>query len=325
MCISVCEDDTATRLGEIVIMNAISKDWDALSQQFSAVAEHAGKFVVAVHGGNRVGASGLLWRAGLVVTTSHTLRRTEGIEVNFGEKSGVKAQFLGRDSGTDVAVLRLDNAVSAPPAQLGDGSGLRVGQVVMGVGRSRLNDLAASAGIIARLGAPWQTWRGGRIDSLLRPDVTLYPGQSGSALIDSGGRVLGMNTSALARAATITVPTATVERVINEIVEHGGVFRPYLGLAMQPVAVPEDLARKLKSERKSALMVMQVEPGSPSAEAGFTLGDLILSVNGQPVIGIDEIQQALRQAKRGDSVELGYARAGQPGSAKVKLADRLAR
>jgi S1-C subfamily serine protease len=85
------------------------------------------------------------------------------------------------------------------------------------------------------------------------------------------------------------------------------------------------LARKLKSEQKSALMVMQVEPGSPSAEAGFTLGDLILSVNGLPVMGIDEIQQALRQAKRGDSVELGFARAGQPGSAKVKLADRLAR
>ena len=306
-------------------MSTISKDWDALSQQFSAVAEQAGKFVVAVHGGNRVGASGLLWRAGLVVTTSHSLRRTEGIEVNFGEKSGVKAQFLGRDSGTDVAVLRLDNAVSAPPAPHGDGSGLRVGQLVMSVGRSRLNDLAASGGIIARLGAPWQTWRGGRIDSLLRPDVTLYPGQSGSALVDSGGRVLGMNTSALARAATITVPTATVERVVNEIVEHGGVFRPYLGLAMQPVAVPEDLARTLKSEQKSALMVMQVESGSPSGEAGFTLGDLILSVNGQPVTGIDDIQQALRQANRGDSVELGYARAGQPGSAKVKLSDRLAR
>jgi len=305
--------------------NAIHKDWDALSDQFSAISQEAGKFVVAVHGGHRIGASGILWRPELVVTSSHALRHTEGIEVAFGAKSSLKTRFLGRDSGTDLAVLRLDGAVSEAPAQSYDGAGLRVGQFVLAVGRSRLNDLAASAGIIARLGAAWQTWRGGRIDRLLRPDVTLYPGQSGSALVDSRGRVLGMNTSGLARAATITVPTATIERVVNEIVEHGGVFRPYLGLAMQPVAMPEELARKLKIERESALMVMQVDPGSPSAEAGLMLGDLILTVNAQAASGIERIQQALGQAKRGDTVELGYARAGQLAAAKVKLADRPAR
>ena len=305
--------------------NAIHKDWDALSDQFSAIAQEAGKFVVAVHGGHRIGASGILWRSELVVTSSHALRQTEGIEVAFGAKSSLKTRFLGRDSGTDVAVLRLDSAISEAPAQPHDGAGLRVGQLVLAVGRSRLNDLAASAGIIARLGAAWQTWRGGRIDSLLRPDVTLYPGQSGGALVDSRGRVLGMNTSGLARAAAITVPTATIERVVNEIVEHGRVFRPYLGLAMQPVAMPEELARKLKIERESALMVMRVDPGSPSAEAGLMLGDLILTVNAQAVGGIERIQQALGQAKRGDTVELGYARAGQLASAKLKLADRPAR
>ena len=131
-----------------------------------------------------------------------------------------------------------------------------------------------------------------------------------------------MNTSGLARAATITVPTATVERVVGEILEHGSVFRPYLGLAMQPVAVPKELASKLKLDRESALMVMQVEPGSPSAVAGMTLGDIILSVNGQPATGIEHIQQALGSAKRGDTAELGYARGGQLASAKVKLAGR---
>jgi len=94
---------------------------------------------------------------------------------------------------------------------------------------------------------------------------------------------------------------------------------------MQPVAMPEELARKLKIERESALMVMQVDPGSPSAEAGLMLGDLILTVNAQAVAGIERIQQALGQAKRGDTVELGYARAGQMAAAKVKLADRPAR
>lgn len=304
---------------------SIHNEWDRLSDQFASVAQEAGKFVVAVHGGHRVGASGVLWRAGLVVTTSHTLRRTEELEIAFADKSTTSARFLGRDAGTDLAVLRLEKDVSANTAPLSDGTGLHVGQLVLSVGRSRLNDFAASAGIIARVGGPWQTWRGGQIDSLLRPDVTLYPGLSGSALIDSRGRVLGINSSALARAATITIPTVTVERVVNEIVEHGGVFRPYLGLAMQAVSVPEDLRTKLKLDRDSALMVMQVDEGSPSAQAGITLGDIVLSIDGQPAPGIDRIQHALRQAKRGASVDLGYARAGQLASTKVKLAERPTR
>jgi len=301
--------------------NAIHSEWNMLSNQFADVAEQASKSVVAVHGGRRVAGSGIVWRAGVVVTASHMLRHSEDIEVTFADKSRQKASLSGRDPGTDVAVLRLGGAnpgVSIDPG----GADLRVGQVVLAVGRSSLGDLAASAGIIARLGAAWQTWRGGKVDSLLRPDVTVYPGQSGSALIDSRGQVLGMNTSALARAAAITVPTVTVERVLSEILEHGGIFRPYLGLAMQPVPLPDELAKQLEGERDSGLMIMQAEPGSPSAEAGLMLGDLIVSINGHPVNGIEQLQQALSAGKRGDSVELGYVRGGNITSAKVKLADR---
>jgi S1-C subfamily serine protease len=257
-----------------------------------------------------------------VVTASHMLRSTDHIDIIFGDQSRAPASFVGRDPGTDVAVLRLENASLGTPAQLSEAPKLRLGQLVLALGRSRLGDLAATSGIIARLGAPWQTWRGGKIDRLLRPDVTLYPGQSGSALVDSSAKVLGMNTSALARGAAITVPTATVERVVDEILEHGSVFRPYLGLAMQPVALPKELAGKLKIARESALMVMQVEPDSPSAKAGMMLGDIILGINSQPAAGIEDIQQALRSAKRDDSVELEYARGGQLASTKMKLADR---
>ena len=192
----------------------------------------------------------------------------------------------------------------------------------MAVGRSALGDLSASAGIIARLGASWQTWRGGRIDRLLRPDVTLYRGQSGGALVDSRARVLGMNTSALARSATITVPNSTVDRVIDEILQHGGVFRPYLGLAMQPIPIPADLRAKLNLHSETALIVMQVEASSPSAEAGLTLGDVIVGIAGTSVQGIEHIQHALSTAKRGDSLDLEYIRGGQLASVKVKLADR---
>jgi S1-C subfamily serine protease len=302
--------------------NAIHTDWDALSDQLAGVAQQLDKSIVCVDGGHRIGSTGIVWRAGIVVTASHMLRRTDHIDVIFGDQTRSPASFVGRDPGTDVAVLRLENASLGTPAQLSEVSKLRLGQLVLALGRSRLGDLAATSGIIARLGAAWQTWRGGKMDRLLRPDVTLYAGQSGSALVDSSAKVLGMNTSALARGATITVPTATVERVVNEILEHGSVFRPYLGLAMQPVALPKELAGKLKIARESALMVMQVESDSPSAAAGMMLGDIILGINAQPAAGIEDIQQALRSAKREDSVDLEYARGGQLGSAKVKLADR---
>ena len=301
---------------------AVHGQWETLSSQFAEVAEQADKFVVAVHGGRRLAASGITWRAGIVVTASHMLRRTDDIDVTFADKSKRKASLVGRDPGTDIAVLRLDNGESGGHPQLGNTTRLRVGQLVLAVGRSTPGDLAASAGIVARLGGPWQTWRGGKIDGLLRPDVTLYPGQSGSALLDSQARVLGMNTSALARAAAITVPTQTIEQVVGEILEHGGVFRPYLGLAMQPVALPRELASKLGIEGETALMVMQIEPDSPSAEAGITLGDIVLKINEQPVSGIDDIQAVLGTAKRGDSVVLGYARGGTFATAKLKLADR---
>jgi len=300
---------------------AVQAQWDTLSGQFAEVAEQAGRFAVAVHGGSRIAASGILWRSGIIVTASHMLRRTGDYEVSFRDKSGAKASLAGRDAGTDVAILRMEGA-NLERIQFGNVSELRVGQVVMAIGRSALGDLSTSAGIIARLGASWQTWRGGRIDSLLRPDITLYRGQSGSALVDSRARVLGMNTSALARSAAITVPNITVDRVIDEILQHGGVFRPYLGLAMQPIAVPADLRATFNLKSETALIVMQVEPSSPSTEAGIMLGDVIVGIAGTPVHGIDQVQHALSTAKRGDSLDVEYIRGGQLASVKVKLADR---
>ena len=300
---------------------AVQAQWDTLSAQFTHIAEQADRFVVAVHGGSRIATSGILWRSGIVVTANHMLRRTGEYEVRIWDKSSRKAALIGRDSGTDLAVLQMEGS-NSDTVQLGNAGELRVGQLVMAIGRSTLGDLSASAGIIARLGASWQTWRGGRIDSLLRPDVTLYRGQSGSALVDSRARVLGMNTSALARSAVITVPNTTVDRVVEEILQHGAVFRPYLGLAMQPIAVPPELRAKLNLQSETALMVMQVEASSPSAEAGIMLGDVIVGIAGTPVEGIEQIQRALSSSRRGHSVDIEYVRGGQLAPANVKLADR---
>jgi S1-C subfamily serine protease len=303
------------------IMASTHAEWDTLSNQFAEAAERAGKTVVAVHGGGRLAASGIIWRAGIVVSASHMLRRTEEITLLMPDMREISATFAGRDPGTDLAILKTEAKSAAVSIETAPSSALRVGQWVLGVGRSSLGDLAASAGIIARLGSAWRTWRGGHLDRLIRPDITLYPGQSGSALVDSSGHFLGMNTSALARGAAITVPTATIDRVINEILAHGHVFRPYLGVAMQPVELPEALITELKLNR-IGLMVMNVEPASPSAQAGIMLGDIITGVNGREITGVEHLQMALRELKRGDSLQLTYVRGGKLATASVKVADR---
>lgn len=302
-------------------MASTHAEWDTLSNQFAEAAENAGKAVVAVHGGGRLAASGIIWRAGIVITASHMLRRTEEITLLMSDKSEIPAIFAGRDPGTDLAILKTEAKSAAASIEIAHSSALRVGQWVLGVGRSGLGDLAASAGIVARLGSAWRSWRGGHLDRLVRPDITLYPGQSGSALVDSNARFLGMNTSALARGAAITVPAATIDRVLDEILAHGHVFRPYLGLAMQPVELPQALISELKINH-IGLMVMNVEPASPSAQAGIMLGDIITAVNGREITGVEHVQVALRQLKRGDSLELTYVRGGKLTTASLKVADR---
>jgi serine protease Do len=142
------------------VPNSTLNEWDTLSNQLASVAAQLDKSVVCVDGGHRIGSSGIIWRPGIVVTASHMLRRTEHIEVILGHQSRAKATFAGRDMGTDVAVLRLENAGFGAPAQLSDASKLRLGELVLALGRSRLGDLAASSGIIARVGAKWIVWCG---------------------------------------------------------------------------------------------------------------------------------------------------------------------
>jgi S1-C subfamily serine protease len=190
------------------------------------------------------------------------------------------------------------------------------------VGRSSLGDISASAGIVARLGSGWRTWRGGLMDSLIRPDLQLYVGQSGSALVNEGRRVLGINSSALARNAVITVPAATIDRVVDHLLERGHVPRPFLGAAMQAVPVPEALRAHFTAGVEEALLVLHVEPHAPAASAGILVGDLMLSVNGQLVHNVHDVQHRLLSLKVGDSIPVVVLRGGIKMDLTVILADR---
>ncbi|HMK29082.1 MAG TPA: S1C family serine protease, partial [Terriglobales bacterium] len=188
--------------------------------------------------------------------------------------------------------------------------------------RSTRGEVAASAGIVARLGGPWKTWRGGHIDQLLRPDVTLYLGQSGSALVNGDGRVLGINTSVLARRATITVPAVTVDRVLFELLRRGYIARPYLGVAMQPVPLPEDVRHKLKLESNAGLLVLHAEAEGPASTAGVMLGDVIVALQGRPVADVRDVLQQLSELHTGESAKVTIARGGEKVELAVTIGER---
>ena len=232
----------------------------------------------------------------------------------------MKGTIAGRDGTTDLAAVRIED--SANLATLPFASGAKVGELVLAVARSGRGELSASAGIVARIGGPWRTWRGGQIDRLLRPDVRLYPGQSGSALVNGRGELLGVNSSVLARESVITLPTETVDRVLKELLERGHIAQPYLGIAMQEVPLPQEWRASAGSDQEYGLLVMHVAPDGPAKQAGINLGDLIIGADAQPVQGFRQFHHLLAQKRTGETVKLRVLRAGNATEAEVTLGDR---
>jgi S1-C subfamily serine protease len=302
-----------------------NQQWLALSQEFSNVVGKVSSSLVAVHGGGRPGASGIHWGSGVIVTASHMVRRDDELSVTLPDRNSAAATLAGRDPSTDVAVLKIEKNGELSVIETASTAALKVGHVVLAVGRSHLGDVAASSGIVARIGEAWRTWRGGEIDQLLRPDVRIYPGQSGSALLNGQGQVLGMNTTALARVAAITVPAKTIDRVVEELLEHGHIRRPYLGLAMQTVALPEKTQEKLKLKSPTGLLVVHVEEGGPGGSAGITLGDVILGIQEKPADELSAVHDALRGMKTGDRAKLSVLRGGETREFIVTLGERPVR
>lgn len=294
--------------------------WAILSNQLVDAAATAGNFVVAVHG-RRHPSSGILWSADSVVTANHALRRDEEISVVTAPGKTTSAHVVGRDPSTDLALLRLQQPVQASPPRWADASKLRIGELVLALGRTWRGNIVASSGIISGLMGPWRTWRGGELEQFIRPDLTLYPGFSGGPLINAQGEILGLNTAGLHRSG-ITVPAATVARVAAELLEKGRIERPYLGLAMQAVPLPESLRARLNLKSSDGLLVAHVEPASPAEKAGVLLGDVLIEIEGQPIADTDAVQDVLRSQKPGNSITVKSVRGGTMVSISLTLAAR---
>lgn len=294
----------------------------ALSTELADAVERAGGWTVAIHARRRIPSSGVVWRSGVVVAASHTIRRDEDISITLPGGNTVAATLAGRDPGTDLAVFRLpDSAPTVAAATLAPDDALRIGALVVAVGRPG-DSVTASLGAISALGGEWRTWQGGRVDRFVRLDLAIYDGFSGGPLVDAAGRVLGVNTSGLTRSAPVTIPVSTVTRVADELLAKGHIRRGYAGIAVQPVEMPERLVREHALPSDSALLVVAVEPGGPADRAGILIGDVLIALDGAP---LREPTDLLAGLSARAPVEVRLVRGGAPVSVSLTPGDRPGR
>ena len=284
----------------------------SLSNDLAGAVEHAAPAIVAVHARRRLPSTGIHWRPGIIVTADHTVSMEDDITVTASDGRSLPATLAGRDPGTDLAVLRVPEMGSAA-ATLGDDAALKVGHMVLALGFGP----RASWGVVSAVGPRWRSPRGGDIDRLVRLDLVLYPGFSGGPLVDAAGRVVGLNSSGLARESRLAVPVTTVSRVADELLRKGHVSRGYLGLAMQPVRLPEPLRAQLGLTSDVGLIVVTVQHDGPAARAGVLLGDVLVALDGTPVSDLEDVQGRLGSERIGTVVTVGVVRAG--GRAEVRI------
>jgi S1-C subfamily serine protease len=290
---------------------------ESLSDDLEQLVERMGPAVVRVEGRRRLAGSGIAWPEGLVVTAHHLLER-DHVRIGSGGGETLDAELVGRDPSTDLALLRPDGDLGEA-ANVGDGEALKVGHLVVALGRPR-KSVQATLGIVSALADSWRTPVGGQVDRYLQTDVVMYPGFSGGPLVAADGTVVGMNTSALLRGVSVALPTRTVRRVVGQLLEHGRVRRGYLGVAAQPVELPERVAEELG--QGGGLLLMTVEPDSPAEAGGLALGDTIVNAAGEPVQRLRDLLAALEADRVGQPLELRLLRGGELTTRTVTVGER---
>ena len=292
-----------------------------LSNALAAATERAAIHMVAVHTGPRGSSSGVIWRAGIIVTADHALRSDEEIKVTLPEQRVVSATLVGRDASTDLAVLKCAEAASPGPA-LGDAAGLAAGHLTLVVGRTRASGPVAALGAVSLAVAERRQWGGATLSPYIRLDVDLQPTAIGGAVVDARGNVVGIATPKFARFGAIAIPAATVNRVADVLLSKGRIPRGYLGVGLQPIRLPAELTQSTQRKGKTATIVLEVAPDGPAHQAGLLIGDLLLSLDGQEVLHPGDVHSTLGPDSIGKTFVAQLLRGGELREVRISVIER---
>ncbi|HTO95586.1 MAG TPA: trypsin-like peptidase domain-containing protein [Myxococcales bacterium] len=273
---------------------------DAYSHAVTSVVEKVGPAVARISL-PRGGGSGVLFTPdGYLLTNAHVVGKSRQVSVSLPDGSTREGNVVGADPATDLAVAHIEGN-HFPTAELGESGKLRVGQLVIAIGNPLGFSFTVSAGVLSALGRTLRAQDGRLIDSVLQTDVALNPGNSGGPLVDSRGRVVGINTAMIlgAQGLSFAVPVDTARWVLGELMRHGRVLRGVLGLAGQTRPLDRRLARHHSLTQKTGVEVMEVVEGKAARRAGFRAGDILLSLDGTTVESADDVHRLLRSPSIG--------------------------
>jgi S1-C subfamily serine protease len=290
------------------------------SDQIANIVSTAAPSVVQVRGHRRP-ASGVVHSEGVVVTTMRTIGREDGLQVRGHDGASFDAELAGWDPTTGLAALRVPGMKipALSPAQ----APARVGHLAIAVARSWSNAVTASAGIVSVIGGPLPTGRRRAIDQVLRTSAPMHDGFSGGAFLDTSGGLLGIATAAQIRGLGVIIPVAIAWKAAAGILEHGGVRRAYLGIAGQPVRLPENQRSSgALGDREEALLVVGVTPHGPAGRAGLLVGDIVVAFDGHPVESPEDLLDLLTGQRVGRPASLAVLRAGTTTELSITVGER---
>jgi S1-C subfamily serine protease len=288
------------------------------SNALVARAEVGKNAVVAIRLAHERHLTGMLWHSGVVVASEQSLPRREEFELVAPGGAVVSAKIAGRDPSTNIAILRPLEAMAAPSIVAGEA---RTGAAALVIGADGTGGASARLGLVNLAGPEWHSSRGGLIDRRIVLDARLARREEGGPVFDTTGGYLGMSTFG-PRGQVIAIPTATIERVVPQLLKDGHVARGWLGVALQPVAVPDALRET--AGQSSGLMVMSVVEGGQAAQAGILAGDIILSVDGTSTHRLRKIARHFGADSIGRRAELRLIRSGAVIAVQTTIAERHA-
>lgn len=289
-----------------------------LSTELSEMIERASQSVVLVQG-RRFPSSGIAWKKNLVVTADHSLPRNGELQIRIAKGEAITGVVAGRDPSADIAIIQ--TSIELQPLEPSSDQALKPGQLAVILGRANGGRLLAVLTMLSGSDGTYKNWRGGTFDQFIRLDSAPFPGFSGSALLLPNGKIAGINTSVFSRNFGLTIPASNIDRLVERLITKGSIGRPYLGLMMQPVRLPEKFRKDAGTE--IGLLLIGTENGSPADQAGLFAGDIVVRLNGKTVNSIEELHDFLTAESIGTDLQVTILRGGKIEDLQVKVGERV--